>query len=237
MINREIEVVFYNNYKTGEWCKDAPEKYGDEYYDDRDFNSYFSYEEFKKDSDDPEKSPNRKRFWSRRKRVFTKFTNSGKLSKSELKDMAADEVKIFKQEAEKKLASVLQIEADTEKDTERAIELAEIVNSANWDCISDKELAVIKVKTSHSSWYSNGEGSLHAPSEYLTLVPVSVVKEAKELQAIRKKHQNDSTFDFSATTYKCKEVRVADHDNQDSYADIDSTDAADWTNIFNCDFL
>lgn len=108
-----------------------------------------------------------------------------------------------------------------------------IVNSANWDNIQNKGLAVIKVKTSHSNWYNRGEGELHSPSEYLT----SVAKEAKELQAIRKKHQDDSSFDFSITSYKCREIRVADHDNQDSYADadVDSTNN-DWTKIFNCEF-
>lgn len=234
MINRKIEVVLYNNYKTGEWCKNAPDKYGNEYYDDQDFNEYFSYDDFKKDSEDPSKSPNRKRFWSRIKRVFTKFTNTGKLSKSELKDMTVDEVEAFKPVAEEELANVLKIEVDTPKDTERALELAKIVNSASWDYLSDKDLAVIKFKNSHSSWYSNGEGAMHAPSEYLTLVPVSVAQEAKELQAIRRKHQNDSTFNFSETLYNCKEVRISDHNNPD----IDSLNSdADWKDIFNCDFL
>ena len=130
---------------------------------------------------------------------------------------------------------MLKLESETKADTKRALDLAEIVNSANWDNIQNKDLAVIKVKTSHSNWYDGGEGELHSPSEYLTVVPVSVVKEAKELQAIRRKHQNDATFDFSSTSYKCREIRVADHDNQDSYADVDST-KDDWTKIFNCEF-
>ena len=38
MIVRQIKVAFYHNVKTGEWCKNAPDKYGDEYYNDFDFN-------------------------------------------------------------------------------------------------------------------------------------------------------------------------------------------------------
>lgn len=235
MIVRKIKVVFYHNKKTDEWCKDAPEKYGDEFYNDFDFSEYRSSADFQKDSDDPTKSPNRKRFWRLRKHVFTKFTNNGKLSKTELNGLSTDEAKVFKNAAEEKLAVMLDLEAQTKADTERALKLAKIVNSANWDNIQNKDLAVIKVKDSHSKWYSNGAGEIHIPSEYLTVVPVSVAKEAKELQAIRRKHQNDSTFDFSKTSYKCREIRVADHDNQDSYVDIDSTNA-DWTKVFNCNF-
>ena len=233
MIVRQIKVAFYHNIKTGEWCKNAPGKYGDEYYDDFDFSEYRSSADFQKDSDDPTKSPNRKRFWRLRKHLFTKFTNSGKLSKTELKGLSTDEAEVFKNAAEEKLAAMLKLESETKADTKRALELAKIVNSANWDNIQNKDLAVIKVKDSHSKWYSNGVGEMHIPSEYLTVVPVSV---AKELQDIRRKHQNDSTFDFTKTAYKSREIRVADHNNQDSYADIDST-TDDWTKIFNCDFL
>lgn len=77
---------------------------------------------------------------------------------------------------------------------------------------------------------------MHAPSEYLTIVPVAVAKEAKELQKIRRKHQGDSTFDFAKTSYRTIEIRVSDHDNQNSLADIDSANQ-DWTKIFNCDFV
>lgn len=236
MIVRQIKVAFYHNVKTGEWCKNAPDKYGDEYYNDFDFNEYRSSADFQKDSDDPTKSPNRKRFWRLRKHLFTKFTNSGKLSKTELNGLSSDEAEVFKNAAEEKLAAMLKLESETKADTKRALELAKIVNSANWDNIQNKDLAVIKVKDSHSKWYSNGVGEMHIPSEYLTVVPVSVAKEAKKLQDIRRKHQNDSTFDFTKTTYKSHEIRVADHNNQDSYADIDST-TDDWTKIFNCDFL
>ena len=235
MIVRQIKVAFYHNAKTGEWCKNAPGKYGDEYYDDFDFSEYRSSADFQKDSDDPTKSPNRKRFWRLKKHVFTKFTNSGKLSKTELKGLSTDEAEVFKNAAEEKLAAMLKLEYETKADTKRALKLVKIVNSANWDNIQNKGLAVIKVKTSHSNWYNGGEGELHSPSEYLTVVPVSVAKEAKELQAIRKKHQDDPSFDFNSTSYKCREIRVADHNNQDSYADVDSTND-DWTKIFNCEF-
>lgn len=44
-------------------------------------------------------------------------------------------------------------------------------------------------------------------------MPASVAKEARELQTIRHKHQNDKDSGFSATNYPTKEGRVADHDN------------------------
>lgn len=236
MIEREIKVTYYHNNKTGEWCQDAPAKYDEEYYNDLDLNEYNDYDAYKADSDDPTKSPNRKRFWSFKKHVFSKFTNNGKVSKSELKGLSADEAKVFKTEAEKQLAAMLKLESTTKVDTDRALKLAKVVNNANWDGLDDKDFAVIKVKNSHSSWYNGGLGEMHAPSEYLTVVPLAVAKEAKELQNIRRKHQGDSTFDFAKTNYRSKEIRVADHDNQDSYADVDAVNE-DWTKIFNCDYI
>lgn len=236
MIVREIKVTYYYNNKTGEWCKDAPAKYDSEYYNDLDFSEYRDLDAYQADSNDSTKSPNRKRFWNVKKHVFSKFTNSGKLSKSELKGLPDDEAKVFKAEAEKQLAAMLELESSTKADTEKAIKLAKVVNNANWDGLTDNDLAVIKVKNSHSNWYKDGLGEMHAPSEYLTVVPVAVAKEAKELQNIRRKHQGDSTFNFAKTNYKTREVRVADHDNQDSYADVDSVNE-DWTKIFNCDYI
>lgn len=40
-----------------------------------------------------------------------------------------------------------------------------------------------------------------------------VEKEARELQAIRRKHQGDNTFRFWECDYRKREVRVADHPN------------------------
>lgn len=236
MIVKDIKVTYYYNNKTGEWCKDAPAKYDSEYYNDFDLSEYNDYDAYRADSNDPTKSPNRKRFWSFKKHAFSKFTNSGKLSKSELKGLSDDEARIFKADAEKQLAAMLELESSTKADTEKAIKLAKVVNNANWDGLADKDLAVIKVKNSHSNWYKGGLGEMHAPSVYLTIVPVSVAKEAKELQNIRRKHQGDSTFDFSKTNYKTREIRVADHANQDSYADVDSVNE-DWAKIFNCNYI
>lgn len=75
---------------------------------------------------------------------------------------------------------------------QRAIALAKIVNNA--------------------SWYQHS-GELNDVSHYLYQVPAKVANQAKELQAIRRKHQNDDSFDFVATSYLTKEVRIADHDN------------------------
>lgn len=236
MIEREIKVTYYHNNKTGEWCKDAPAKYDEEYYNDFDLSEYRDYDAYKKDSNDPTKSPNRKRFWSFKKHVFSKFTNSGKLSKTELNGLPEDEAKVFKADAEKQLEAMLKLETSTKADTKKALKLADVVNAANWEDLDDKDFAVIKVKNSHSNWYKGGLGEMHAPSEYLTVVPVAVAKEAKQLQNIRRKHQGDSTFDFAKTNYRTREIRVADHANQDSFADIDAINE-DWTKIFNCNFI
>ena len=48
---------------------------------------------------------------------------------------------------------------------------------------------------------------------YYYQVPIEVEKEARELQAIRRKHQNDDTFSFWKCDYYKREVRVADHSN------------------------
>lgn len=240
MIVRQIKVAFYHNVKTGEWCNDPSKKYGNEYDDDLPISQYWSTAAYQKDSDDPTKSPNRKRFWHKEVHVFKKFTNNGKLSKTELRNLAEDEVAIFKPIAERKFAAEIakekMFERDRDKDTARALELKAIVDNANWENIQNKNLAVIKVKDSHSKWYSNVIGEMHVPSEYLTVVPVSVAKEAIELQKIRRKHQGDPKFNFWETSYKCREIRVADHDNQDNYSEIDPT-YEKWEDIFNCDFL
>jgi len=110
--------------------------------------------------------------------------------------------------AEKMLAEQLKVQSDTEKDMKRAMELAVIINCADFN----GEMVTIKTKTSHSKWYQNDD-VFNSPSMYLTQVPVAVEDEAHELQAIRRKHQGNDLFDFNATAYKTIEVREADHDN------------------------
>lgn len=145
--------------------------------------------------------------------TFHKFTNKGKVSKSDQSNyQKVDEL------AEKLLRQQLEVEADTENDMLRAQKLARIINSANFN----SRMTVIKEKTSHSKWYKEGD-VLNSPSTYLTLVPSSVAKEAKQLQLIRQKHQNNPKFDFSKTEYHKKVIRVADHDNNNNsvgYVDL-----------------
>ena len=223
MINRKITVTYDFNKITKEFCENAMEKYP----------NCYNY-----DLDDPNHLSN----WVDRKITFESFTNTGKVSKSEFSKKRYKErfINFVKPIAERKFAEEIakekMLDHDRDKDTARALELKAIVDNANWENIQDKDLAVIKTKMSHSKWYSNGEGQLHSLSEYLTVVPVSVAKEAIELQKIRRKHQDDPKFDFWRTSYKCREIRVADHDNQDSYSEIDPT-YENWENIFNCDFL
>jgi len=223
MIKREITVTYDFNKITKELCENAMAKYP----------KCYDY-----DIDDPNHISN----WTDGKITFESFTNTGKVSKSEFstKNYKESFIKFIKPIAERKFAAEIakekMLDRDRDKDTARALELKSIVDNANWENIQDKDLAVIKTKMSHSKWYSNGEGQLHGLSEYLTVVPVSVAKEAVELQKIRRKHQDDPKFDFWRTSYKCREIRVADHDNQDSYAEIDPT-YENWEDIFNCDFL
>lgn len=138
--------------------------------------------------------------------IFTKFTDKGKVSKSD------DAYKMwhgqFVEEAEQALQDQLELEAATESDMKRALELKAIIDNADFD----SELVSIKHKVSKSKWYDNdGVGNMR--SRYDVKVPVAVKDEALELQAIRKKHQGNDTFDFSATSYKTITEREADHDN------------------------
>lgn len=157
--------------------------------------------------------------------TFTKFTNKGKVSKTQKHNFG-----FVNEEAERLLAERLEIKAQAEEDEKRAIELAKIVDKAfegredaedidfdevaegkSFDSSFTPGWATIKIKESHSSWYSSHEE--YGRSLYLTQVPVEVMKEAKELQAIRRKHQGDGCFNFDTTWYSRRIVRVADHPN------------------------
>lgn len=156
-------------------------------------------------------------------KTYTKFTNKGKVSKTE-----ASRYDWMNAEAERIHAHHEQIKADREADMARAIELKKIVDGSfklgdeapmdydtldgDFDDSMVPGFVTIKIKTSHSLWYQNA-GSLNSASQYYTMVPKTVEKEARELQVIRHKHQYDDKFDFCATDYKKKIVRVADHDN------------------------
>ncbi len=163
---------------------------------------------------------------SDRSATFTKFKNNGQVSKTE-----ATKYDFVNRQAEKQLAKLLEIESQRGTDEKRAKELAQKINhyfEANklnqveieWDELTQGAFddsktpgwITIKVKTSHSAWYQNG-GALNMPSNYYTQVPAAVEKEARELQALRKKHQNDRSFDFWGTNYSKRIVREADHLN------------------------
>lgn len=156
---------------------------------------------------------------------FTAFTNKGKVSKPQ-----RSKYKEVNEMAERKLQERLVLKEQTKVYLPKAIELAKIVDAAFKDKMNDLFVeydylengdfddsktpgwATIKVKTSHSNWYSNDD-VFNAPSTYYYQVPVEVEKQAKELQAIRKKHQGDDTFSFWKCDYYKREVRVADHSN------------------------
>ena len=158
--------------------------------------------------------------------TFTLFTNRGKVSKTQ-----ASPYSIVNEEAERKLTEELEIEIQREADEARAKKLATIINryftnheldqgEIDWNTITNGNFddsktpgwVTIKIKTSHSEWYQ-GSGELHSPSVYYTQVPTAVENEARELQAIRRKHQDDFKFDFSGTDYAKRIIREADHLN------------------------
>ena len=139
---------------------------------------------------------------------FDTFTNAGKLSKSDSNYYLIATMPELKERAEAEIAKYIELVAQTKEDMERALELKNIIDNADFD----SKLATIKHKVSKSKWYEeNGVGNMR--SRYNTCVPVDVKEEALELQAIRKKHQGNEQFDFIATSYRTIEVRDADHDN------------------------
>lgn len=158
--------------------------------------------------------------------TFTKFTNGGRVSKTQ-----ASPYDLVNEAAERKLAKELEIESQREDDEKRGKELATIINryfedngldrgTVEWDMIYEGSFddtktpgwVTIKTKTSHSAWYQ-GAGEINSASTYHTQVPAAVEQEARELQAIRRKHQNDRDFDFWSTSYSTRIVREADHQN------------------------
>lgn len=163
--------------------------------------------------------------WRECTETFTKFKNNGQVSKTN--ESRFSEVN---RKAEELLSERLAIKASREKDQARAIELKDVIDEAfkamddnqdiEWDLLEEGDFddsktpgwVTIKTKTSHSSWYQNG-GFFNTPSSYYTQVPASVEDEARELQSIRRKHQDDLSFDFYATDYLKREVREADHPN------------------------
>ena len=154
---------------------------------------------------------------------FTAFTNKGKVSKPQ-----RSKYEEVNEEAERKLQERLALKAQTAIDLPRAIELAKVVDEAfkdkmgdlfvEYDYVEEGDFddsktpgwVTIKVKNSHSNWYQDVD---NAPSMYYYQVPVEVEAQVRELQAIRRKHQNDDTFSFWKCDYYKREIRVADHPN------------------------
>lgn len=147
--------------------------------------------------------------FNERSYTFYSFKNNGEVSKTNRS--IHDEVN---REAERLLAKRLETKKSTIQDEKRGEELANIINNAYNNRNANTEWITISEKTSHSRWYRPGNGGeFNMPSRYLKQVPTDVEAEARELQDIRKKHQNDNTFDFYKTDYRAKEIRIADHEN------------------------
>lgn len=162
--------------------------------------------------------------WMDEKREFNVFKNNGKVSKTD-----RSRFEVVNAEAERLLAERLKIKSESAEDLKTAIKLAKKINEAFRECngtyiewnvlekggFDDSKTPGWKtlfIKNSHSDWYDS-EGSEHMRTEYWNQVPECVFKEAKKLREIRKKHENDDSFDFIACEYLTQKIRVADHFN------------------------
>lgn len=146
---------------------------------------------------------------------FHMFKNDGHVSKRD-----CTENEIIDREAERLLQKQLKVESEAEEDHKRAVELAKIVNAADFEHAT--EWVEIKVKQSHSAWYDSYAGHGSFPSVYIYEVPASVQKEATELFNIRRKHQGDSSFKFYDCEMTYRITREADHSNIDHEDPIES---------------
>lgn len=150
-----------------------------------------------------------------RKRTFRMFKNNGKVSVRDCSGIA-----VVDREAERLLHEQLKIESEAKKDHERAVELAKIVNAADFEHAT--EWVEMKVKYSHSGWYDTWQGEGRFPSRYVYEVPAEVEKEATELFDIRRKHQEDLGFYFHDCGMTYRVTRESDHENIDHEAGIES---------------
>lgn len=162
--------------------------------------------------------------WWDEKREFNVFKNNGKVSKTD-----RSRFEVVNAEAERLLAERLKIKSEAEEDLKNAIKLAKVVNKAfrehngtymEWNVLEKGDFddsktpgwKTLVIKNSNSDWYDS-EGSEHMRTEYWNQVPECVFKEAKKLREIRKKHENDDSFDFITCEYLTQKIRVADHFN------------------------
>lgn len=150
-----------------------------------------------------------------RERVYKMFKNDGKVSVRDCSGIA-----VVDREAEHLLQEQLKTESESEEDHVRALELAKVVNRADFEHAT--KWAEIKVKYSHSGWYDTWQGEGRFPSRYVYEVPADVEKEATELFDIRRKHQGDSHFRFSDCGMTYRVTREADHENLGHESGIES---------------
>ena len=146
---------------------------------------------------------------------FHMFKNDGHVSKRD-----CTENNIIDREAERLLQKQLKVESEAEEDHKRAVELAKIVNAADFE--NATEWVEMKVKYSHSAWYDTLQGEGRFPSRYVYEVPAEVEKEATELFGIRRKHQGDSHFRFYDCGMTYRVTRESDHENIDHETGIES---------------
>lgn len=70
------------------------------------------------------------------------------------------------------------------------------------------------------SFYSQNHPN-YRNSIYLTLVPSSILTEARQLQEIINRHEFDITWNLKPNNYRKVTIRLSDHLNNDDYYDYD----------------
>lgn len=132
-----------------------------------------------------------------RERVFTKFTNDGKVSKSQ-----RSQLQIVNERAEELLAAELLLERDREADELLAKELVEQIDYAYLNADENTVWGTVKVHTSHIP------DKFGFYKHYARQVPFEVVGLARQVSMIRRRHHLDPGFDFAGTTYLYQEVEM-----------------------------
>ena len=132
-----------------------------------------------------------------KERLFTKFTNKGKVSKSQRSCYQP-----INEQAEKLLAAELLVERDREADELLAKELVEQIDFCYLNADEDTVWGTVKVRSSHTP------DKFGFYKHYACQVPFEVVDMARRVSSIRRRHHLDPNFDFTGTTYLYQEVEM-----------------------------
>ena len=132
-----------------------------------------------------------------KERVFTKFTNKGKVSKPQ-----RSQLQIVNERAEELLREELLVERGREADELLAKELVAQIDYCYLNADEDAPWGTVKVMTSHTP------DKFGFYKHYARQVPLEVVGLARRVLSIRRRHHLDPDFDFEGTTYLYQEVEM-----------------------------